>query len=277
MEHIQDTCFVILDVETTGLSTRNGDKIIEVAGLKLQGLNIVDRFESLINPLRPLSYEAFLVNWITPEMVEGAPAAAEILPQFYAFLQDSCLVGHNIKFDLSFLSYEFSSLGLDLDKKIPALDTCKMARGLMPELGRYALKAVAYALGVVEPQRHRAMADVEMTYEVFRSLMDMAERRDIYALPILLRLFGRPGSCPATERQGFVEMIREAMNTSRSLELIYSGRCGRDITFRTVTPKQIVGNGPRAFLVGHCHLRQEERMFRLDRIVWLAKNREADS
>ena len=272
MEGLNDARFVILDVETTGLSSRYGDKIIEVAAVKCEGLRVTEHFESLINPERPLSYGAYQVNRISSEMLKDAPLAAEVLPRLYRFIQGSCLVGHNIKFDLGFLRHEFASLGLSLGNEVPALDTCQMARGLLPNLGKHSLKAVAYAVGIEELQQHRAMADVEMTYEVFRALLQVAERRDIFSLAVLMQIFGNPaGRQPAPQQ--LVPLIQEAIDAAQSLALIYSGVSGQGVTFRTVTPRQLVKDKQQVLLVAYCHLRQEERRFRLDRILWLNNNR----
>ena len=271
MEGLPHARFVILDVETTGLSSRQGDKIIEVAAVKCEGLQVTERFESLINPERPLSYGAYLVNRISSEMLRGAPSAADVLPRLYQFIQGSCLVGHNIKFDLGFLRHELSSLGLSIGPEFPALDTCQMARGLLPHLGRYSLRAVAYAVGLEELQQHRAMADVEMTYEVFRALLQVAERRDIFSLPLLMQIFGHPtGRKPAPQQ--LMPLIQEAIDAAQSLGLIYRGATGQGVTFRTVTPRQLVMEKQQVLLVAYCHLRQEERRFSLDRILWLKNN-----
>jgi predicted DNA-binding transcriptional regulator YafY len=180
-------------------------------------------------------------------------------------------VGHNIKFDLGFLRHEFSSLGLPPGWEAPTLDTCQMARGLLPELGGYSLREVAYAVGLEEPQQHRAMADVDMTYEVFCALLRAAERHDIFSLPLLMQIFG-PSSGRHPAPQQLVPLIQEAIDASQSLGLIYSGVSGHGITFRTVTPRQLVREKQQVLLVAYCHLRQEERRFRLDRILWVRNN-----
>ncbi len=271
IEGLVNACFVVLDVETTGLSSRHGDKIIEVAAVKCEGLRVTDRFESLVNPQRPLSYGAYQVNRISPEMLKDAPLAADVLPQVFRFMQGSCVVGHNIKFDLGFLRHELSSLGLSLPGDVPSLDTCQMARGLLPGLSGYSLREVAYAVGLESFQQHRAMADVEMTYEVFRALLQTAERHDLFSLPLLMRIFGPSGGRNPLP-QDLVPLIQEAIDTSRSLELIYSGITGQGITLRTVTPRQLVRDKQQVSLVAYCHLRQEERRFRLDRILWARNN-----
>ena len=164
--------FVIFDVETTGLFPETGDRIVEIAALKITNLQIVDKFYSLVDPKREISMGAYEVNGITPEMLQGAPEAKEVLPRFLKFLGAAHLVGHNIKFDLSFLCYELSLLGRKLHEGMMVVDTLKLARSVLPSLDRYPLWLVAESLGIEMDQKHRAMADVELTFRVFQKLIE---------------------------------------------------------------------------------------------------------
>ncbi len=169
--------FVIFDIETTGLSPSWGDRIVEIAALKVKNSKPVDRFYSFVDPQREISFGAFAVNGITEEMLRGAPTSCEILPRFLEFLGDAALVGHNVGFDLSFLCHELSLLGMGLKDKTVIVDTLKMARHLLPNLGRYPLWFVAESLGLPKGQQHRAMSDVELTFDVFRRLIkEMGEK-----------------------------------------------------------------------------------------------------
>ena len=188
MKNFKNTEFVIVDVETTGLSPRFGDRIIEIAALKVKNLQPAERFVTFVDPQREISYGAFLVNRITPHMLKGAPKADTVMPEFLKFIGRTCLVGHNINFDLSFITYELGLLGLELGPRRTILDTLRLSRNLLPDLGSYALRSVSYALGVEQVQQHRAMADVEITCEVFRKLLEIADRRDICELEQLISL-----------------------------------------------------------------------------------------
>src|SRR5271167_3132073 len=188
--NIKFTEFVIFDVETTGLSPIDGDRIIEIAAVKIKGTHVVDRFYSLVNPQRSVPAQATLVNNITQEMVEGAPFAADILPQMIHFIGGACVAGHNVRFDLNFLCYELSLIGRRLNDQTPAVDTLKTARDLLPYLSNHKLSYLARSLGVVVDQTHRAMADVEITVAVFLRLMEMAGDRDLQKVPVFLGQFG---------------------------------------------------------------------------------------
>lgn len=170
---------VIFDVETTGLSPTGGDRIIEIAALKIKGEEIIGRFHSLIDPEREISMGAFMVNGISAEMLRGAPRAREILPEFMSFLGEGWLIGHNVRFDLGFLLRELALIQQKLHAQTVALDTLRMARALLPSLNSHRLWVVARFLGVECDQQHRAMADVEMTHGVFMRLLDLARSREI--------------------------------------------------------------------------------------------------
>jgi DNA polymerase-3 subunit alpha (Gram-positive type) len=178
-QDIQKREYVIFDVETTGLFPGFGDRIVEIAALKIKDLEPVDRFSSLLDPQREISYGAFQVNQITASMLKGAPQAQEILPRFLDFVGEAALVGHNVQFDLGFLCHELALVERKLKEKTVVLDTLKMARRFIPRLPSYSLWSVAQSLGVKRNQEHRAMADVELTFAVFARLIGMARRQNI--------------------------------------------------------------------------------------------------
>ena len=190
MPKIVESEFIIFDVETTGLSPRWGDRIVEIAALKIKNLKIIERFETLVNPEREISYGAFRVNGITQSMVQDAPKAVKVLPDFLEFMGEGCLVGHNVNFDLGFLHQELSLAGHSSLMGKMALDTIRMAKGFLPPLPSYSLSSLVYALSLDRQQTHRAMSDVELTLQVFLHLVKVAQQRNVDNLEQLVRLFG---------------------------------------------------------------------------------------
>ena len=178
MKNFQKRTFVIFDVETTGLSAKFGDRIVEIGALKVQDLKPVEKFHALVDPERPIYYGAFEVNRITTQMLSNAPRISQVLPDFLDFLGEATLVGHNIQFDINFLYNEINLCQLSFDREFDRVDTIRLARVLLPQLGRYPLWRVADALGIQENQKHRAMADVEMTFEVFKRLIRLAQEKN---------------------------------------------------------------------------------------------------
>lgn len=186
---IKNTEFVVFDVETTGLSALDGDRIIEIAAMKVKGGAVIDKFYSLVNPHRLLPPEATRINNITEEMLAQAPTACEVLPQMVSFIAGACVAGHNVRFDLGFLCYELSLIGRKLHDGTPAIDTLKMAKDLMPYLSNYRLNYLARSLGVRVVETHRAMADVDLTVQVFIRMIEMAAERNLLDISKFLAQF----------------------------------------------------------------------------------------
>ena len=187
---IQQTEFVVFDVETTGLWVQDGDRIVEIAAMKVKAGKVVDRFYSLVNPKRLIPLEASKINNITQDMVAQAPTAAQVLPSLIDFISGSCVAGHNVRFDLGFLCYELALAGRKLQEGTPVVDTLKMARDLLPYLSNHKLAYLSRSLGVTVGETHRAMADVALTVEVLIRLMDMSAEQNIDDVSKFLAKFG---------------------------------------------------------------------------------------
>lgn len=195
--HIDEVKIAVFDTETTGLDPRSGDRIVEIACVKLNCRNKTRVFHSMVSCDRPVSYGAFKVNGITSEMLRGAPPMKKVLPRFFRFIQDCCLCCYNAPFDIGFLKNEIliSSSGREqqyyLRKLEDAviLDILKMARILLPGLQRYPLWYVSQHLGFNEAQEHRALSDVELTCSVFNALSEEGKKKGINKLKNFSELF----------------------------------------------------------------------------------------
>jgi DNA polymerase-3 subunit alpha (Gram-positive type) len=181
---IEELEFTIFDTETTGLDPKSGDRVVELAAIRFKGENRISSFESLINPGRFVSKEAFSVNKISEEMLLSAPSPKEVIPKFIDFIRGSYLCSYNAGFDLGFLNNELRLLGLDEIKDIPVIDILRMARRTIPGLECYALWFVAYSLGIKIKQEHRALSDVELTREVFYGLKNIIRTRTYRTLKL---------------------------------------------------------------------------------------------
>jgi len=150
-------------VETTGLSARNGDRVIEIGAVAIEGQSIVDEFSSLIDVDKRIPWRVQQVHGITNEMLSGEPKPDEVLPEFYEFITGSILVAHNASFDIGFLRHEFALLGMSLNNR--SLCTLKMSRKLYPYLPNHKLGTVSrYLLGKScrQMQIHRALDDAKL-------------------------------------------------------------------------------------------------------------------
>ncbi|MSP14572.1 MAG: 3'-5' exonuclease [Chloroflexi bacterium] len=161
---------VVVDVETTGLNPRQGDRVVEVALLRSQPGSDTQSFESLVHPARLVSAGAFAVNGISNEMLQGAPAFGEIAAGLATLLDGAVLVAHNAPFDLDFLTAEFARSGHSLSP--PAIiDTCAIARNRY-HFRSNRLEDVARHLGIDTSRGHRAMRDVWTTWQVLVHFME---------------------------------------------------------------------------------------------------------
>lgn len=170
---LQQHSFTIFDVETTGLNPERGDRIIEIAGVRVEDGRIQEEklFLSLVNPHMPIPAEAGYIHGITEVEVKKAPPIEEVLPQFLAFAGDSILVAHNAEFDRAFLEAEKEGCWGFID--IPeCLCTLTLSRAVDAHAYRHTLEAVAERYGIPLPGRlHRAAADVHVTAQVFLALL----------------------------------------------------------------------------------------------------------
>lgn len=158
--------FVVVDVETTGLSPYE-DAIVEVSALRFYDFRPVELFTTLIRPPHAIPAKAQAIHHITDEMVAGAPAFGEIAAALESFIGKSNLVGHNLPFDLGFLY----RAGLDVTR--PArkyYDTCELSRAANPE-GSHKLQSACERYGIVMDQAHRSSADCLATGLLFAQLV----------------------------------------------------------------------------------------------------------
>lgn len=266
---IDEIEITIFDTETTGLEPASGDRIVEIAGLRLKGDKKISAFESLIDPERPIAQAAFEVNRITPQMLIGAPKIDAVLPKFLDFIKGSCICSYNAAFDLGFLNKELAIIGRQLWEDTVAVDILKMSRRLLPGLERYALWFVAERLGVRVPQQHRAFSDVEMTAEVFKKLKGILRQKKIADFGSFSALFSLNSRAINDINNQKIAEIQRAMDLKTKLKIKYISSSGLEVSEREIIPKEIRQENSRSYLVAYCCLRQEERTFRIDGILHL--------
>jgi DNA polymerase III epsilon subunit family exonuclease len=170
---ISETTFVVVDVETTGLSPEAGS-ITEIAMIKMRKRMIFDEFVSLVNPEMSIPYNITALTGIDDLMVAGAPTSSEVAPQIADFLAGGLFTAHNAPFDLGFVNSTLNKGKID-SIQWPVLCTCKLARRLLPFLPSKSLGPVAEALGIRNSSRHRAAGDAIATAEVLIKFLDKLE------------------------------------------------------------------------------------------------------
>lgn len=171
--------YVALDLETTGLDASR-DAIIEIGAVKFSDDRAIDRFATLVNPLRPIPARITQITNIRDADVAGAPTLDRVLPELRAFVgsEVSAVIAHNTAFDLGFLR----AAGLNF--QCPAYDTVELAAILLPGQASYNLGELCLHLDIPLIDAHRAPDDAEATGHLFRIL----RRRMLDLSPAILQL-----------------------------------------------------------------------------------------
>ena len=169
-----DTEYVVLDIETTGLSFKT-EKITELGAVKIKNGEIIDQFESFVNPEKPIPEKIVEITHITDEMVKDAGTIAEVLPKFLDFLGDAVLVAHNANFDIGFIRYYAEQLGYKLDNTY--IDTLSLSKQVFPDFKKYKLGLIAEKLGIKVEVAHRALDDVLTLVKVFNVIIEQLKEK----------------------------------------------------------------------------------------------------
>lgn len=250
----------VLDLEMTGLSPE-GDRVCEIAVVQGAAGKVHREFQTLVHPGVPMSTGARSCTGITDAMLIGAPIFAEIAGDVVSALKGAIVVAHNVDFDLGFLHRELDGTPVVLPPPV-TLDTLSMARRLFA-FKRNGLLDVCRELSIPISTAHRALSDARATFDLFARMVEILDPAGQVTVRELSDLVGAlaPNSPLRLQQQ---QILRDAWRERRSVWLEYqstsdpiSGRLVRevDIWFLRL-PK----------LQGWCHLRQAERVFRLDRI-----------
>ncbi len=167
--------YAILDIETTGGSPKV-EKITEIAVYVHDGKKIISEFTTLINPERNIPYFITNLTGITNAMVANSPKFYEIARKIIEITEDCILVGHNIRFDYSFIQAEYKQLGYDYHRE--TLCTLKLSRKNIPGFPSYSLGNICERLNISISGRHRAYGDAYATVMLFEHLMNIMELSD---------------------------------------------------------------------------------------------------
>jgi len=178
--------YIVLDVETTGLRPFR-QRLIEVCALKVRDGEIVDTFTTLLNPEKRVPAFITELTSISDEMVARAPRFKQVADGLLAFIGERLVVGHNIRFDVSFVNAELARAGKP-SLINPRLDTLALAVRLLPGLRKPNLERMAQTLGVPREQRHRAEGDARLTAASLLRLLPMAKEAGLPTLDAIQAL-----------------------------------------------------------------------------------------
>lgn len=156
-----------IDVETTGLTAAN-NRVIEIAIIRVTDGEVVERYNQLINPERPIPPFIQEHTGITPKMVKDAPTFADVFSKVQSLLDGGVFVAHNADFDYSFIREEFRRQGAVYTA--PRLCTVRLSRRLFPGYRRHGLDSIIRRFNIPCPARHRALDDAEVVWQFYKMI-----------------------------------------------------------------------------------------------------------
>ena len=160
--------YTMIDTETTGYDPRY-DQIIEMAAIKIRDGKEVARYETLVNPERPIDDFIADLTGITNEELSTAPVIADCLQDFVDFIGEDIVVGHNVHFDINFIYDALLACGYAPIKN-DFVDTLRLSRRVRPDLEHHRLCDMAAAYSVPQPVAHRSLADCQTAIGVLDAL-----------------------------------------------------------------------------------------------------------
>ena len=168
---------VILDTETTGLSTASNHKIVEIGCIELNNQIPTNKtFHTYLNPQRPVSEDALKVHGYSDKFLSDKKIFSEIVEEFLNFIEGKKLIIHNAPFDLSFLDYELKLINKKTINRKNVIDTLELARSKYPG-AQNSLDALCkrFKIDNSKREKHSALVDCQLLKEVYINLLDQKE------------------------------------------------------------------------------------------------------
>ena len=273
LQPLREISFAFVDTETTGASAEFGDRVIELGIVRVEGGQKVAEYQQLIDPKRRVGAGVSALTGISQAMVEGQPTFIQQLPRAMELMEGAVVVGHNVRFDLSFLAREFRGCGMRIEDALAGahvMDTVRIARRRFGRGGN-GLQRLAPRLGIEPVSAHRALADAQTTHLVFEKLLEPLAGWDTTLADAMMAQGGPMGVLPVSTREPLLPLeLEEALEQRKPVMMEYlDARQHR--TERMIEPLSIRRFRGELTLVAHCHLRAEQRTFKVERIVRLKR------
>lgn len=176
-----DARFSVVDVETTGFSPWLHDRVVEVAVVRMDPAGgILDEYVTLVNPERDVGRTD--IHGIRASDVRDAPRWKDVAGDVGARLQNVVLAAHNLRFDLGFITAEFTRAGVNVPTPLPGLCTLALAARFYPELGSHKLRHCCAHAGIEHDDEHSALGDAKATAHLLASLLTVAQASGVQTL-----------------------------------------------------------------------------------------------
>lgn len=265
--YLAQQVFISFDSETTGLWAPV-NRMVELAGVKFSLKDgLIDRFQSLINPMRDIPKDVIEIHGIRNDDVVDAPPEEIVLNQFIEFCgNDSILIAHNAPFDISFVNSALKRNDISFGENL-IIDTVDIFKRFFPGLNSYSLINLSRNFKIAQSQDHRALADANLVFELFQiaanklptitRVDDIKNHLTVYDMNTT---FSEAADMPTTHPE-----LSKAIDEKLRVEIIYV-HPQRGNHNRIIQPKEAHKLGSTYYVTAYCEYAQAERTFRLDRI-----------
>jgi len=266
-EYLRQQTFVAFDTETTGLWAPS-NRIVEIGAVKFRtGDKKSEKFQTLVNPGKPIPTEVINIHHITDADVADAPLAKEVMENFIDFCgTDSILIAHNAPFDISFVGCELDRAEMEFGDNI-VIDTTDIFKRYYPLLASYSLLSLAQHFSIVDIQSHRALADAVIVQKLFEiaapKLGNIKQQSDLGHVLSTYKM-GDWRARNATLPEEYADLNR-ALDQKKRISIIYVTASNQP-TSRVIQPKNFYQLGQVYYIMAYCERVNDERTFRLDRI-----------
>lgn len=261
---LKDLAVVAFDTETSG-GYPIGNEICEIAAVKWKDGRIVDQYQTLVKPTRPMSDFIIGIHGITNEMVQDAPSIEQVIPSFHEFIHGCVAVAHHAAFDLGFVTYEFEKQSLALPKD-PGLCTSLLSRKLFPESKNHKLQTLIEFFSLEKGTAHRALDDTKACLEVALKCFEKFGWEKTYEELLKFQVnrldWSRFSIHDLEDTQRFQTLIN-AIRNQKIVEMSYRTAGDR----RQVRPIGVVRNPDGDYFVAFEGYEKQHKRFYLDKIV----------
>jgi DNA polymerase-3 subunit epsilon len=261
----RDITLIAFDTETSGKYPLSAE-ICEIAAVKWRGGEIVETFETLIKPSKPMGSEVIAIHGITNEMVETAPPISERIKDFWNFIQGGVVVAHHSPFDLGFVANEFEKAGLDLPE-MPALCSSLLSRKLFPESQNHRLQTLIQFFSLPQGTAHRALDDTKACLEVALRCLEKAGDEMNHAFEaqggaITWQRF----SMRDLESNSVIQVLMAGIKDQKRISMTYASGSSPGVA-RIVQPEGLVRSLDGDFLVAYDEKDQKSKRYYVEKIT----------
>ncbi|MCM8803891.1 MAG: exonuclease domain-containing protein [Candidatus Omnitrophica bacterium] len=262
---------IAVDVETTGLNPEI-DRICEIALLRIKEENIVEKFISLINPEIENPPEIFPISGIRYNDLKTAPFFRDVVEKIDNFIKEKILLCHNANFDIPFIKKEFERAGYQLPK-VKIIDTYLIAKKFF-NFESNSLHNLSEYFNIKRISEHRAEDDAKATFEIFKLFCEEIKRKYNYEIDFIQKVIFDISQINnrIIYDETIVEKILKVIKEKKETVIVYVSDNKKEITKRKILPIEVFDESGVKYLKAFCYYRNEERIFRFDRIIEILEN-----